>query len=651
MDRAISLDARRIDLTIELPFQLGRARIEPRAHEICWNDETRRIQPLTLKVLVALHDRIGEVVTRDELVDRCWDGRFVSDDVINRSISLLRRVAVESGGFEIQTVPRGGYRLAEAQPDHSGKEPSTAGRRFLGPVRRRYRLAVVGAVAMLLIGGAGLFAVERLSRPSVDAVTLKPFDVAGNTPLVRTFAAGVSADVDSALSAAGVDVLDPDSSGQSKAKFVLTGQAELPGSDLHLTAELQDADDHTLLWSTAFTRPATQAQAMQEQVADNLAAVLQCALETSREPGGNLDQATIKLYLKACALQQAVDPPSDQIEELLQQVTAREPGFAAGWARLAFFAANAAFAASPHDAETMRRDARSAVQHALRLDPKSGAAYNAIAEMELGHMPFAVLHQQFQRVLSFDRDDTFTINNECELLLRMGRLEDSMRMCRRGVELEPLSPSEAADLAKSLIDQSRNSEAESTLQRAVRIWPDDAGLKFLHLDYEARFGHPDQALALLNDRDARPQIRDVTLEIYRRLIAARKSANPAQARAFTRWLEKTIASNQVEAGFAAPMLAGMGDVDGAFKLAFAAPSQIPENAPDPAFLWEPDSNNLRRDPRFIALAAKFQVAAFWPATGLWPDFCSTADWPYDCRTEFAQLMTNAHAKAKRGTAH
>ena len=86
MDRAISLELRRIDLSIELPFQLGRAAANPRAHEVSWGSESRRVQPLTMKVLVALHDKLDEVVTRDELVERCWDGRYVGEDVINRCI-------------------------------------------------------------------------------------------------------------------------------------------------------------------------------------------------------------------------------------------------------------------------------------------------------------------------------------------------------------------------------------------------------------------------------------------------------------------------------------------------------------------------------------------------------------------------------------
>ena len=639
MDRAISLEARRIDLTIELPFKLGPVRVDPRAHEISWGGECRRVQPLTLKVLVAFHDKAGEVVTRDELVDRCWDGRFVGEDVINRCVSLLRRVAAESGGFEIQTVPRTGYRLTETEARPVSKPANDAGTRRLAepPLSREWASGFAALLALLLIGG-GIVIYQRASRPTIDAVMLKPFDVAGDAALARTFAAGVSADVNTALSAAGVKVLDPDSSGQSRAEFVLSGHAELPGSDLHLTAELQDARDHAVLWSTTFTRSANQAQAMQEQVAANLAQVLHCAFDTSRQPGGQeLDQDSIKLYLKACALEQAVDPPSDQIQELLKQVTAREPDFAAGWARLALFAANAAFSASPNDAEKLRAEARNAVRVALRLDPRSGIAYDAVGEMELGHAPFAELHRGFQNVLRFDPDDPYTTADECELLLRMGSMDESLRMCRRGVQLEPLSVEHAADLITALVDDSRGAEGAAMLERALRIWPDDNHLRTIHLDYEARFGSPDAALAILSDPQVRPQtVRDVTLELYRRVAESRKSHAPAKTREFISWLKKESASGQLTADTVAPRLAQLGDVNGAFAVAFAAPPDV--IAIDPEFMWEPEVLSLRRDPRFLALAAKFHVADFWAATGMWPDFCSTPNWPYNCRVERDRLQ-------------
>jgi DNA-binding winged helix-turn-helix (wHTH) protein len=116
MDRAVSLEARRVDLEVEPPFLIGPAWIDPLAHEITISGRSQRMQPQTMKVLIALHDRSGQVVTRHELVDRCWDGRIVGEDVINRSISLLRRSARGKGGFRIDTVPRAGYRLVETRP-------------------------------------------------------------------------------------------------------------------------------------------------------------------------------------------------------------------------------------------------------------------------------------------------------------------------------------------------------------------------------------------------------------------------------------------------------------------------------------------------------------------------------------------------------
>src|SRR3569833_2971946 len=114
MDRPISLSLRSVDLANEPAFQLGSALVDPQAHECVIGDTATHLQPQTLKVLVALHDKSGHVVTREELIDRCWNGRIVGDDVINRCISLLRPLATKSGGFRIQTIPRSGYRLIEA---------------------------------------------------------------------------------------------------------------------------------------------------------------------------------------------------------------------------------------------------------------------------------------------------------------------------------------------------------------------------------------------------------------------------------------------------------------------------------------------------------------------------------------------------------
>ncbi|MBV8800847.1 MAG: PD40 domain-containing protein [Alphaproteobacteria bacterium] len=65
-----------------------------------------------MQVLVALARANGAVLSRDELIRQCWGGRIVGDDAINRCVSKVRQLADLGGkAFEIETIPRVGYRL------------------------------------------------------------------------------------------------------------------------------------------------------------------------------------------------------------------------------------------------------------------------------------------------------------------------------------------------------------------------------------------------------------------------------------------------------------------------------------------------------------------------------------------------------------
>src|ERR1700757_2123157 len=66
-----------------------------------------------MQVLLRLAEQAGEVVTKEQLIRRVWAETFVTEDVLTRSISELRK-AFEDHAREstyIQTVARGGYRI------------------------------------------------------------------------------------------------------------------------------------------------------------------------------------------------------------------------------------------------------------------------------------------------------------------------------------------------------------------------------------------------------------------------------------------------------------------------------------------------------------------------------------------------------------
>ena len=71
-----------------------------------------------------------------------------------------------------------------------------------------------------------------------------------------------------------------------------------------------------------------------------------------------------------------------------------------------------------------------------------------------------------------------------------------------------------------------------------------------------------------------------------------------------------------------------------FLLAWKDASQIPYFAES---LFRPPLADLRADPRFMQIAARFGLLDYWQRSGNWPDFCADPDLPYDCKAEAAKL--------------
>ena len=111
----------------EHDFQLGEISVWPSLREVRAGDKHEILEPRVMQVLVALSRANGAVVSRDELIRQCWGGRIVGEDAINRCVSKIRQLSDFGGStsFEIETIPRVGYRLLRApakelsQPQHA----------------------------------------------------------------------------------------------------------------------------------------------------------------------------------------------------------------------------------------------------------------------------------------------------------------------------------------------------------------------------------------------------------------------------------------------------------------------------------------------------------------------------------------------------
>jgi uncharacterized delta-60 repeat protein len=83
--------------------------------KVLWHDGAPVNLPLKeIELLCVLTENSGEVVTKNELLERVWADSFVEESNLSRHIYLLRKTFKDFGESEdlIQTVPRRGYRFA-----------------------------------------------------------------------------------------------------------------------------------------------------------------------------------------------------------------------------------------------------------------------------------------------------------------------------------------------------------------------------------------------------------------------------------------------------------------------------------------------------------------------------------------------------------
>jgi len=83
-------------------------------------------------------------------------------------------------------------------------------------------------------------------------------------------------------------------------------------------------------------------------------------------------------------------------------------------------------------------------------------------------------------------------------------------------------------------------------------------------------------------------------------------------------------------------LSALGLVDDAFSLAARYTPGAALTGADSAFLFYPPTAPMRRDPRFMQLAARIKLVDYWRSSGKWPDFCSDPKLPYNCQAQTAR---------------
>jgi TolB-like protein/DNA-binding winged helix-turn-helix (wHTH) protein len=253
-------------------LRIGDWRIDPVAGEISRDGEIVRLDGRTMKLLLCLAERAGEVISIDELLDQVWSGVVVTPDSVYQAVASLRRLLKDDSKRPtyIATVPRLGYRMvATVAPWADAMPLATA------PPARRYGRVIVPLVAAAAVGL--LLVLSANPAPSVRSVAVLPFlDLTNQEMTHEYFADGMTEELIHELSK--VPSLSVTSS-RNGATYVLDGSVRKSGNRMRIAARLVQASDSVVVWSETYDRSSEDLLRVQEDIAAEVTKALSASIQ------------------------------------------------------------------------------------------------------------------------------------------------------------------------------------------------------------------------------------------------------------------------------------------------------------------------------------------------------------------------------------
>ncbi len=136
--------------------------------ELTGPEGSDRLEPKVMELLFLLGGQPGQVVTREEILEKLWPGVVVGEDTLSRAVFKLRKALQDDARTPryIETLSKRGYRFLPTPQSDPTPVENEASEAVVLPPRRRWLIAIA---AILIAGGLGILAF--LGRSSARAST------------------------------------------------------------------------------------------------------------------------------------------------------------------------------------------------------------------------------------------------------------------------------------------------------------------------------------------------------------------------------------------------------------------------------------------------------------------------------------------------
>jgi TolB-like protein/DNA-binding winged helix-turn-helix (wHTH) protein len=471
-------------------FKLGQWTVAPDLNSLERDGRTVRLEPKVMQVLLRLAEQPGEVVTKEQLIRLVWAETFVTEDVLTRSISELRK-AFEDNARQptyIQTVARGGYRILVPVVREATDQRAARRQRHTWHIT----LIVVLAIAAISIA---YYRWRAKVRPETVTLAVLPIENLSRDPEQEYFSDGLTDEMINQLGRLQPEqlrVIARTSSmrykGSNKsiaeigrelhADYVIEGSVRQEGGKVRISAQLIQVRDQSELWTRSFDRDLSHILELQGEVAQAIANEIRVKLMPSEQiklasPGPVTPEAH-EAYLKGRYYwNKRTQKGLKTSIEYFEQAIAKDPSYAVAYAGLAdSYSLFSRYGILPPREAYPR--AKAAALKALQIDDHLAEAHATLGEVKASYdWDWASAEREFKRALELNPGSpTPHYWYSYSYLTPIGRHAEAVAEMKRALELDPLSLMTSTNLAGRFLASRQYDQAIDQLRKTLELDPD-----------------------------------------------------------------------------------------------------------------------------------------------------------------------------------
>ena len=331
------------------------------------------VEPQVFALILLLVENRERLVSKDEIIEKVWDGRIVSDSAVASRIKSARQALGDDGKTQkyIRTMHGQGFRfVAEAKPKGAAAKiefaPAPAAPETMGAIGQAIDLAgakpSIAVLPFRLIGVAGAYSAIA------DALPHELISELSRLRWLFVIARG------SSFRFRG---LDPDIMEIGRilnVRYCLSGMVEIAGQRIIVTVELADARDGGVVWGERYEATVDDIDNIREQIVSSIISSVEIQIPLHEAQRAritrpeNLDAWTA-YHIGLQHHHRFNQKDNDAATAMFERAVELDPGFARAHAGLSLTHFQNAFLGYNDDRKADRLKARKHAERSVELDP------------------------------------------------------------------------------------------------------------------------------------------------------------------------------------------------------------------------------------------------------------------------------------------